>query len=208
VQLLDVTGPLQVFATANDILTDSGGDAPYVLRIVARGGRNVTASTGVVIGTTTLPSSDAEVDTLLISGGTVVDDVAGDAVLVAWLRDRAGCARRVGSVCTGAMLLGAAGVLDGRRAVTHWSFCAELARRYPAIRMESDPIFVRDGPVWTSAGVTSGIDLALAMVEEDLGRATALAVARYLVVFLKRPGGRLSSARRCPPNSLTTGSMR
>ena len=110
-------------------------------------------------------------------------------MLVDWLRGRAGQARRVASVCTGAFLLAASGVLDGRRAVTHWSFCADLARRFPAIRVEGDPIFVRDGPVWSSAGVTAGIDLALALVEQDLGRTVALALARYLVVFLKRPGG-------------------
>ena len=105
------------------------------------------------------------------------------------MRERATRARRVASVCTGAFLLAAAGVLDGRRAATHWMYCAKLARRFPAVRVEPDPIFVCDGPVWTSAGVTAGIDLALALVEEDLGRSVALAVARYLVVFLKRPGG-------------------
>jgi transcriptional regulator GlxA family with amidase domain len=105
------------------------------------------------------------------------------------VRQRATQARRVASVCTGAFLLAAAGVLDGRRATTHWKYCARLAQRFPAVRVEPDPIFLCDGPVWTSAGVTAGIDLALALVEEDLGRAVALAVARYLVVFLKRPGG-------------------
>jgi transcriptional regulator GlxA family with amidase domain len=106
-----------------------------------------------------------------------------------WVRQRAGAARRVVSVCTGAFLLAEAGLLDGRRAVTHWTRCKALAERYPAIQVEPDPIFVRDGPVWTSAGVTAGIDLALALVEADLGQAAALAVARHLVVFLKRPGG-------------------
>jgi transcriptional regulator GlxA family with amidase domain len=91
--------------------------------------------------------------------------------------------------CTGAFLLAAAGLLDGRRAATHWKYCAKLAQRIPAVHVEPDPIFVCDGPVWTSAGVTAGIDLALALVEEDLGRSAALAVARYLVVFVKRPGG-------------------
>ena len=105
------------------------------------------------------------------------------------MRERAREARRVASVCTGAFLLAAAGVLDGRRAATHWKTCAELAQRFPAVRVEPDPIFICDGSVWTSAGVTAGIDLALALVEEDLGRSVALAVARYLVVFLKRPGG-------------------
>src|ERR1700739_39433 len=125
----------------------------------------------------------------MVAGGPGVDAAAADTVLVDWVRQRTKKARRVASVCTGAFLLGASGALDGRRAVTHCSYCVELARRFPAVRVESDPIFVRDGSVWTSAGVTAGIDLALALVEEDLGRATALAVARYLVVFLKRPGG-------------------
>jgi transcriptional regulator GlxA family with amidase domain len=112
-----------------------------------------------------------------------------DPALVDWIRRRAKSARRVASVCTGAFLLAATGLLDGRRATTHWSLCVELARKFPAVKVEPDPIFVRDGPIWTSAGVTAGIDLALALVEKDLGRTIALAVARYLVVFLKRPGG-------------------
>ena len=110
-------------------------------------------------------------------------------MLVDWVRERAGQARRVASVCTGAFMLAAAGVLDGRRAATHWKYSDKLAQRFPAVRVESDPIFICDGSVWTSAGVTAGIDLALALVEEDLGLSVALAVARYLVVFLKRPGG-------------------
>jgi transcriptional regulator GlxA family with amidase domain len=128
-------------------------------------------------------------DTLLVAGGEGVDAAAADPELVAWVRRRANRARRVASVCTGAFLLAAAGLLDGRRAATHWKYCAKLAQRFPAVHVEPDPIFVCDGPVWTSAGVTAGIDLALALVEEDLGRSLALAVARYLVVFLKRPGG-------------------
>jgi transcriptional regulator GlxA family with amidase domain len=189
VQLLDVTGPLQVFASANDLVAEAGGIAPYALDIVAPGGQAVRASAGIGLATRPLPPIDADVDTLMVAGGPGVDAAAADPVLVAWLRGRAKRARRVASVCTGAFLLAAAGVLDGRRAATHWSFCAELARRFPAVRVEPDPIFVRDDPVWTSAGVTAGIDLALALVEEDLGRAMALALARYLVVFLKRAGG-------------------
>jgi transcriptional regulator GlxA family with amidase domain len=132
---------------------------------------------------------DAVLDTLVIAGGDGVDAAADDTVLIDWVRERAKQARRTASVCTGAFLLAASGLLDGRRAVTHWAFCAELARRFPAVRVEPDPIFVQDGTVWSSAGVTAGIDLALALVEEDLGRPVALAVARDLVVFLKRPGG-------------------
>jgi transcriptional regulator GlxA family with amidase domain len=191
VQLLDVTGPLQVFATANDHVTETGGVAPYDLRVVAKAGEGngVTASAGLGIATRPLPRTGSAVDTLLIAGGPGVEAASADPELLAWLRRRMTKARRVASVCTGAFLLAASGALDGRRAATHWSVCKELARRYPAVKVEPDPIFVRDGSVWTSAGVTAGIDLALALVEQDLGRAVALAVARYLVVFLKRPGG-------------------
>ena len=189
VQLLDVTGPVQVFASANDFAAEAGATPPYELRVVTQAGRSVTASAGVELAAVPLPPIGAPLDTLMIAGGQGVDAAAADPALVDWVRQRAKDARRVASVCTGAFLLAASGVLDGKRATTHWSLCAELARRFPAIRVEPDPIFVRDGSIWTSAGVTAGIDLALALVEQDLGRAAALAVARYLVVFLKRPGG-------------------
>jgi transcriptional regulator GlxA family with amidase domain len=189
VQMLDVTGPLQVFASANDIVMERGGTPPYALRVVAEGGRNVTASSGLGLTTEALPPVGATLDTLVIAGGQGVLEASANAALVDWVRARAKVARRTASVCTGAFLLAASGMLDGRRATTHWSYCSELVRQFPAVRVEPDPIFVRDGPVWTSAGVTAGIDLALALVEEDLGRDVALAVARYLVVFLKRPGG-------------------
>jgi transcriptional regulator GlxA family with amidase domain len=189
VQLLDVAGPLQVFVSANNFVVGAGGPPPYVVRVVAGGDPDVRSSAGLGLAARPLPPIGSDVDTLMVAGGPGVDAAAENPVLVDWVRARAGEARRAASVCTGAFLLAAAGVLDGRRAVTHWSFCAELARRFPAVRVEADPIFVRDGPVWTSAGVTAGIDLALALVEQDLGRAAALAVARYLVVFLKRPGG-------------------
>jgi transcriptional regulator GlxA family with amidase domain len=189
VQLLDVTGPVQVFASANDFATEAGATPPYELRVVTQAGRSVTASAGVELAAAALPPIGSPLDTLMIAGGQGVEAAAADPALVDWVRQRAKHARRVASVCTGAFLLAASGVLDGKRAATHWSLCAELARRFPAIRVEPDPIFVRDGSIWTSAGVTAGIDLALALVEQDLGRAAALAVARYLVVFLKRPGG-------------------
>ena len=189
VQLLDVTGPLQVFSTANDIVAESGGTPPYVIRVVAQGSKGVTASAGLGLAAGRLPPREAALDTLIVAGGQGVQAAAADLVLVDWVRARAMRARRVASVCTGAFLLAASGLLDGRRVATHWSVCDDLARKFPAVRVEPDPIFVRDGPVWTSAGVTAGIDLALALVEQDLGRTLALAVARYLVVFLKRPGG-------------------
>jgi transcriptional regulator GlxA family with amidase domain len=189
VQLLDVTGPLQVFASANDLMAKAGEARPYAIRLVAPGGDSVEASAGVALVADPLSSLETGVDTLMVAGGENFNSVSMDAVLVDWVRERSRQASRIASICTGAFLLAASGVLDGRRAATHWQHCAELARRFPAVHVESDPIFVRDGSVWTSAGVTAGIDLALALVEEDLGRTVALSVARYLVVFLKRPGG-------------------
>jgi transcriptional regulator GlxA family with amidase domain len=189
VQLLDVTGPLQVFASANDLLARAGETPPYALNLVAPGGHFVVASAGVGLAANPLSSLETSVDTLIVAGGEGFNAASTDAVLVDWVRERTKQARRTASICTGAFLLAAVGALDGRRAATHWRYCAELARRFPAVRVESDSIFVRDGSLWTSAGVTAGIDLALALVEEDLGRTIALGVARYLVVFLKRPGG-------------------
>jgi transcriptional regulator GlxA family with amidase domain len=189
VQLLDVTGPLQVFASANDMMAKAGEAQPYAIRLVAPGGHSVEASAGVALVADPLSAVETYVDTLVVAGGEGVNAASVDAVLVDYVRERTKQARRTASICTGAFLLAATGLLDGRRAVTHWLYCAELARRFPAVHVESDPIFVRDGSLWTSAGVTAGIDLALALVEEDLGRTVALAVARYLVVFLKRPGG-------------------
>ena len=189
-QLLDVTGPVQVFASANDLVADAGGAPPYRLKLVAQGGEGVDSlGRGDACGR----SAHANAARRWIPCSSPVARGSRrrpqNPVLVDWVRQRATQARRVASVCTGAFLLAAAGLLDGRRAATHWKYCARLAQRFPAVRVEPDPIFVCDGPVWTSAGVTAGIDLALALVEEDLGRSVALAVARYLVVFLKRPGG-------------------
>ena len=189
VQLLDVAGPLQVFASANELLRRQGEAPLYAARVVAKGASVVTASAGLGLVVLPLPRARPAPDTLLVAGGPGVHAAAADPAVLRWLRARAARARRVASVCTGAFLLAAAGLLDGRRAATHWMYCAELARRFPAIRVEPDPIFVREGAIWTSAGVTAAIDLALALVEEDAGRALSLAVARHLVMFLKRPGG-------------------
>lgn len=187
-QLLDVAGPLQVFATANDLARMSGRSPPYEPVTVGSTDR-VATSSGLVLAVLPLPSTDAPLDTLIVSGGWGVSAACEDRFLVEWIRQRARAARRTASVCSGAFLLATAGLLDGRRAVTHWQRCEEFATRFPKVRLEPDPIFVRDGDIWTSAGVTAGIDLALALVEADLGRAMALSVARQLVVFMKRPGG-------------------
>jgi putative intracellular protease/amidase len=141
VQMLDVAGPLQVFATANDIVTAAGGGAPYALRVVAKDGASVTASAGLGLAAEVLSPVDATLDTLVVAGGQGVQLAAADAALVDWVRARSAAARRTASVCTGAFLLAAAGVLDGRRAATHWSVCAELARSFPAVCVEPDPIF-------------------------------------------------------------------
>jgi transcriptional regulator GlxA family with amidase domain len=188
VQLLDVAGPLQVFASTNDLARASGRPCPYEIAVVAEQPL-VTASAGLGLAAQKLPRAGAPLDTLIVAGGYGVHPACQDAALIRWLTARAAAARRVASVCSGAFLLATAGLLEGRRAVTHWQRCAEFARRFPAVRLEPDPIFVQDGKFWTSAGITAGIDLALAMLEADLGQPVALAVARQLVVFLKRPGG-------------------
>jgi len=188
IQLLDVSGPLQVFASANDFRTQAGEPAPYELTVVAASPR-IRTSAGLVLETAALPPHGSRIDTLIVPGGWGVNAACEDPELVQWIVGRSHDATRTASVCSGAMLLATAGLLDGRRAVTHWGRCAEFARRFPAVRLEPDPIFIRDGNVWTSAGVTAGIDLALSFVEADLGRRVALSVARELVVFLKRPGG-------------------
>lgn len=188
VQLLDVAGPLQVFATANDLLRATGRPGRYEPVVVADG-QLAVSSAGLALVTRPLPKPGSPVDTLIAAGGWGVHPACANEKLIAWIKARAGSARRVASVCSGAFLLATAGLLDGRRAVTHWSRCREFAERFPKVRLEPDPIFIRDGDIWTSAGITAGIDLALALVEADLGREVALAVARQLVVFLKRPGG-------------------
>jgi transcriptional regulator GlxA family with amidase domain len=189
VPLLDITGAVQVFASTNDLFARAGGSPPYRLKVVAQGGGDVTASGGVTFAAGPLTKDGEALDTLLVTGGEGAVTGAENPMVVDWVRQRATRARRVASVCNGAFVLAAAGILNGRRAATHWLYCTRLARRFPGVHVEPDPIFVCDGSVWTSAGGTAGIDLALALVEEDLGRSVALAVARNLVVFLKRPGG-------------------
>ena len=185
VQLLDVTGPLQVFATANRLI----GEARYEPHVVSVIAGPVTSSSGLAFLTEALPFPADPLDTLIIAGGPGVDAARRDPALLDWIITRSQSARRLASVCSGAFLLASTGLLDGRRATTHWSRCADLAAEFPAIQVETDPIHVTDGVVWTSAGVTAGIDMALALVETDLGRTIATAVARHLVVFARRPGG-------------------
>ena len=184
-QLLDVTGPWEVFAAANRV-----GAPRYALSVVAPSAGPVATSGGLsLVAHRSLAQATGPVDTLIVAGGMGTRPQHHDPRLAPWLRRTARRARRVASVCTGAFLLAEAGLLDGRRATTHWAMCETLQRRFPGVRVERDPIFVRDGHVFTSAGVTAGIDLALELVEEDRGRDVALTVARWLVMFLRRPGG-------------------
>ncbi|MFI0736272.1 GlxA family transcriptional regulator [Streptomyces sp. NPDC021225] len=183
-QSLDLAGPLEVFQHADRL---AGG---YSCRIVAplpgpvrsSGGLPVHAAHGVA------DLDPGGIDTLVVAGGRGVDRARHDPALTGWIASAAAGARRVASVCSGVFLLAAAGLVDGRRVTTHWGRAEQLAREHPGVRVDCDPIFVRDGKVWTSAGVTAGMDLALALVEADLGRKTAHTVARELVLFLRRPG--------------------
>ncbi len=191
VQTLDLTGPLEVFSVATLVLEGEGlPDPGYAMEVVAAEAGPVRASSGLeLVAQRAMRNVRGPMDTLLLAGGLGSQRAAQDQATIAWVRRTAPSARRVVSVCTGAYLLAEAGLLAGRRATTHWAYCAQLAADYPDITVAPDPIFVRDGNVYTSAGVTAGMDLALALVEEDLGRDLALAVARWLVLFLKRPGG-------------------
>lgn len=180
-QSLDVTGPLEVFAGAEQFTPGT-----YRIRTASLDGAPVRTSSGLtVVPDESLPRTGAP-HTLLVPGGRGTR--SPDPRLTDWLREHGPAAERLVSVCTGAILLAEAGLLDGRRVTTHWAYSDRLARDHPAVEVDPDPIYIRDGQVSTSAGVTSGIDLALALVEEDLGRDTALAIARHLVVFLRRPG--------------------
>lgn len=188
VHLLDIAGPLQVFASANEWAAQAGQPAPYAVAVVAAQPQ-LLSSAGLPILARPLPRATSAIDTLIAGGGGGVHAAAQDAALVRWFAARAAKARRVASVCTGAFLLGAAGLLDHKRVATHWADCSRLAGQFPLARIEQEPIFIRDGKLSTSAGVTAGIDLALDLVQDDLGHAAAIAIARDLVVYLKRPGG-------------------
>ena len=186
VQSLDVTGPLEVFATANA----QGADPAYLTTVASPAGGVLRTSSGLaIVADRAITDVDHPIDTLVIAGGDGTVGAVADQTLTDWVHAAAGRTRRVTSVCSGAFVLAAAGLLDGRRATTHWSVCDLMARLHPAVDVDSDRIYVRDGHVWTSAGVTAGMDLALALAEHDHGSAIALEVARQLVLFTQRSGG-------------------
>jgi transcriptional regulator GlxA family with amidase domain len=190
VQALDVVGPYDVFTGAS-MLTGGGYDVAFA----SVGGQPIATATGLAFVTTPLPDPADPIDTVVLPGGVGVDEARADAELVAWIKAVAGQARRMVTVCTGAFLAAEAGLLDGQRVTTHWAFAERLAAQFPAIEVNADPIFVRSSQtVWTAAGVTAGIDLALALIEDDHGTEVAQTVARWLVLYLRRPGGQTQFA--------------
>lgn len=182
-QLLDVSGPMAAFEMANRIAPGS-----YRWTVCSQTGGQVTASCGVALDSQPLAAS-TRVDTLLAPGGDGVERACDCVATRVWLKEITQTARRVASVCSGAYLLAASGLLDGRRATTHWRREADFARRFPAVQLEADRIYIQDDKLWTSAGITAGIDLSLALIADDLGEAVARQVARQLVVYYRRPGG-------------------
>ena len=190
VSLLDLAGPLEAFRVATAFAGPCQSPVSYDCVVASIRGGPVKTADGVALVAKSMRSLSREpIDTLIVPGAFTVDDVTRDRALVQWVRRHAASCRRVCSVCVGSFLLAAAGVLDGRRAATHWMHAPLLATRHPRVTVEPDAIFVRDGMVWSSAGVTTGIDLALALIQQDAGRELAIRVARILVVYLRRSGG-------------------
>lgn len=182
-QLLDVAGPVSVFEMAGRLLK-----SPVSTRLLAVEPGAVQSSAGVEVTAFGIEAAD-DIDILIVAGGLGVDAAAASPRALDFIRSCASRGRRVASVCSGAFLLASAGLLDGRRATTHWGRTEDFLRRFPRVRLEPDRIFVKDGSIWTSAGISAGIDLALAMAAEDFGETIARQVARQLVVFYQRPGG-------------------
>lgn len=189
-QVLDVCGPLQVLATANDELQLAGRAPLYQTRVCSLAPGLARSSSGIELNARALPRRlTRELDTVIIPGGPGVWNRPATETLVDWIRRAAPRVKRLASVCTGAFLFARTGLLDGSQAVTHWAACDQLAAEFPSISVQRDAIYFRQGPYWSSAGVTAGIDMTLGMVEADVGREIAMAVAKKLVVFYKRPGG-------------------
>ena len=191
-EVLDITGPFEVFAFATIGLQRQSlcPEFAYQIEIVAEQPGPVTTLSGLqLLATKAYHDVDDDIDTLLIPGAYDMLDVIKDRSLIDWIKAMAPKVRRLASVCSGAFLLAECGLLDHRRATTHWAYCAQLQQKYPTIALEPDQIYIRDEHIYTSGGITSGIDLTLAMIADDWGQELALFVARYLVVFLQRPGG-------------------
>ena len=193
-QPLDAVGPHEVFAGAGRAAASLARTGAYRVTIASATGGLVRAESGLELVTVPLPASVVAIDTLVLAGGSGAGAAARDENLVGWIRQTAPRCRRVATVCSGAFLGAAAGLLGGRRVTTHWARAGELRAAFPAVTVDPDPIYIRDGKYWSSAGVTAGIDLSLALVQEDLGVDVAQTVARWLVMFLHRPGGQTQFA--------------
>jgi transcriptional regulator GlxA family with amidase domain len=196
VQALDLVGPADVFTGATAYLAGHGrAGEGYAVEVVSRGGEPVATGTGLAFAASALPDPREPIDTLVLPGGYGVEDVRCDADTVGWIKIASEAARRVISVCTGSYLAAQAGLIDGCVATTHWAYASRLASEFPSVTVDPEPIFVRSSEkVWTAAGVTAGIDLALSLVEDDYGTDAAQTVARYLVLYLRRPGGQTQFA--------------
>jgi transcriptional regulator GlxA family with amidase domain len=203
-QAIDIAGPLDVFGAANALAT---GTPPYALVVIGLGTDAARAEHGLSVVPAHALEDAPPLDTLLIPGGAGSRVIDSNPRLLDWLRGRARSTRRVVSICTGASILAATGLLNGRRVTTHWHFAADLARRYPALRVDADRLYLRDGCFYTSGGLTAGMDLALALVEEDLGAPAALAVARHLVMYVKRPGNQAQFSAPLAAQASGTGRM-
>jgi transcriptional regulator GlxA family with amidase domain len=184
-QMLDIAGPVEVFSMANFL----SPEALYRTTLVSAPGGLISTTSGVELATTPIGECTGPIDTLVVAGGAGKIVAADDDHLIAEVRRLAAHSRRVTSVCTGAFVLAATGLLDDKRATTHWRWCPQLAATHPRLRIEADAIYVRDDTVWTSAGITAGVDLALALVAEDHGQQLSIGIARELVVYLRRAGG-------------------
>jgi transcriptional regulator GlxA family with amidase domain len=193
-QPLDAVGPHEVFSGATRAAGALGRAGSYRVTLASPGGATVRSESGLVLGTEAMPTVTERIDTLILSGGPGAEEAARDEVLVDFVRRTAPRCRRVATVCSGAFLGAAAGLFEGRRVTTHWARASQLAAEYPGLSVDADPIYIRDGKYWSSAGVTAGIDLSLALVQEDLGVDVAQTVARWLVMFLHRPGGQTQFA--------------
>jgi transcriptional regulator GlxA family with amidase domain len=200
VQILDVTGPLEVFSNAPG----------YEIQLANPGlERTLQTNRGVVLADATpIAEVQGPIDTLVIAGGPGAESGSYDPNFIAWIAKAGSQARRVASICTGAFLVAEAGLLNGKQAVTHWTFCDRLAREYPKVAVRPEPIFLRDGSIYTSAGITAGIDLSLTLVEEDHGHETALRIARFLVMFLVRPGGQAQYSHMLSHQAITSQPLR
>lgn len=195
VQALDVVGPFEVFTGASMFVTARGIGEGYTVRVVSAGGAPVNTGTGLSLVADPLPDPSEAVDTVVLPGGFGTDAARRAPAVIDWIAAASAHARRVVSVCTGAVLAAEAGLLDGCVATTHWAFARQMAAEFPSVTVDPDPIFVRSSQkVWTAAGVTAGIDLTLALVEDDYGTEAAQTVARYLVMYLRRPGGQTQFA--------------